>query len=481
MFVGIDLGTSSVKAMLVDDQQKIIGSCSAELSVSRPHSGWSEQNPAEWINAVEQVVAGLKQNYSSALSKVQGIGLAGHMHGATLIDASDKVIRPCMLWNDTRSHLQASKFDANPIFRKLSGNIVFPGFTAPKVDWVRENEPENFGKISKILLPKDYLRFWLTGEYVSEMSDASGTSWLDVEKRDWSSELLSVCELERSFMPMLVEGCDVSGVLRTELASKWGMPSNVVVAGGAGDNAASAIGMGTVAAGSAFISLGTSGVLFAANDSYLPNPESAVHTFCHALPKTWHQMGVILSATDSLNWLSKITSDDANTLTSLLGKELRTPTKTLFLPYLGGERTPHNDADVRGSFVGLEHESGKLELTQAVLEGVVFAFKDNLKALNEAGTNIDRATAVGGGANSEYWLKLLASILDIQIDVPTKGDFGAALGACRLAMLAAGAENAFDICAAPTIERTILPEKNHKQQFLDAYKNYRAQYVRNSA
>lgn len=341
MYIGIDLGTSSVKTVLMDGDQRIVASASASMEVSRPQSGWSEQNPADWIAGVESTFDELKDGHASLLSAVSGIGLSGHMHGATLVDASDKVLRPCILWNDTRSHREAALLDTERS-RALCGNILFPGFTAPKLAWVANNEPDVFAKVSKVLLPKDYLRLWLTGEHVSEMSDAAGTGWLDVAKRDWSDDLLAACNLDRSNMPALVEGVESSGTLRTELAGRFGIPHSAVVAGGAGDNAASACGMGVVAPGAAFVSLGTSGVLFASNESYRPNADSAVHTFCHAIPDTWHQMGVMLAATDSLNWLSAVTDLPAAELTSKLESRRYEPTEVLYLPYLGGERTPHN-------------------------------------------------------------------------------------------------------------------------------------------
>ncbi len=307
MYLGLDLGTSGVKAMLIDGDQKIIGSANGSLDVSRPHSGWSQQEPSHWIRATEEAVAGLKAKHPKELAAVKGVGLSGQMHGATLLDADDRVLRPCILWNDTRSYVEAAALDADPKFRKLTGNIVFPGFTAPKLAWVAKHEPGIFAKVAKVLLPKDYLRLWLTGEHISEMSDSAGTSWLDTGKRKWSSELLAATGLDEKQMPALVEGTAQAGKLRGELAAKWGIAGDAVVAGGAGDNAASACGMGTVSDGAAFVSLGTSGVLFAANAAYLPKPESAVHAFCHALPNTWHQMGVILSATDALNWHSNVT------------------------------------------------------------------------------------------------------------------------------------------------------------------------------
>ncbi|MBB4292761.1 xylulokinase [Rhizobium leguminosarum] len=476
MYLGLDLGTSGVKAMLIDGDQKIVGSANGSLDVSRPHSGWSEQEPAHWARATEEAVAGLKAKHPKELAAVRGIGLSGQMHGATLIDASDKVLRPCILWNDTRSYIEAAALDADPRFRALTGNIVFPGFTAPKLAWVAKHEPAVFAKIAKVLLPKDYLRLWLTGEYISEMSDSAGTSWLDTGKRAWSSELLAATGLSQEQMPALVEGTEQAGKLRSELAAQWGISGDVVVAGGAGDNAASACGMGTVSDGAAFVSLGTSGVLFAANGSYLPKPESAVHAFCHALPNTWHQMGVILSATDALNWHSGVTGKSAADLTGELGETLKAPTGVTFLPYLSGERTPHNDAVIRGVFIGLEHESSRVVLTQAVLEGVAFAIRDNLEALRSAGTNISRVTAIGGGSRSRYWLASIATALGVPVDLPADGDFGAAFGAARLGLIAATGADPIAVCTPPVTSGTIEPVLALTGAYEDAYKRYRALY-----
>lgn len=476
MYLGLDLGTSGVKAMLIDGDQKIIGSANGSLDVSRPHSGWSEQEPAHWVRATEEAVAGLKAKHPKELAAVKGIGLSGQMHGATLLDASDKVLRPCILWNDTRSHIEAAALDADPRFRKLTGNIVFPGFTAPKLAWVAKNEPEIFAKVAKVLLPKDYLRLWLTGEHISEMSDSAGTSWLDTGKRAWSSELLAATNLDEKQMPTLVEGTEQGGKLRGELVSAWGISGDVVVAGGAGDNAASACGMGTVSDGAAFVSLGTSGVLFAANAAYLPKPESAVHAFCHALPNTWHQMGVILSATDALNWHSSVTGKSAADLTGEIGEGLKAPTGVTFLPYLSGERTPHNDAVIRGAFIGLEHESSRAVLTQAVLEGVSFAIRDNLEALRSAGTDISRVTAIGGGSRSRYWLASIATALDVPVDMPADGDFGAAFGAARLGLIAATGADPVAVCTPPVTAGTIEPVAALSGAYEDAYKRYRSVY-----
>ncbi len=476
MYLGLDLGTSGVKAMLIDGDQKIIGSANGSLDVSRPHSGWSQQEPSHWIRATEEAVAGLKAKHPKELAAVKGVGLSGQMHGATLLDADDRVLRPCILWNDTRSYVEAAALDADPKFRKLTGNIVFPGFTAPKLAWVAKHEPGIFAKVAKVLLPKDYLRLWLTGEHISEMSDSAGTSWLDTGKRKWSSELLAATGLDEKQMPALVEGTAQAGKLRGELAAKWGIAGDAVVAGGAGDNAASACGMGTVSDGAAFVSLGTSGVLFAANAAYLPKPESAVHAFCHALPNTWHQMGVILSATDALNWHSNVTGQSAADLTNELGETLKTPSGVTFLPYLSGERTPHNDAVIRGAFIGLEHESSRVVLTQAVLEGVSFAIRDNLEALRSAGTDISRVTAIGGGSRSRYWLASIATALGVPVDLPADGDFGAAFGAARLGLIAATGAEPVSVCTPPKTAKTIEPVAALSGAYEDAYRRYRALY-----
>jgi xylulokinase len=481
MYMGLDLGTSGVKALLIDDTQHIIGSATGGLVVARPHPGWSEQDPFAWIRATEEALDALRTRHGKALAAVKGIGLSGQMHGATLLDHSDTVLRPCILWNDTRSFEEAARLDADPRFRAITGNVVFPGFTAPKLVWVKEHEPAIFAQVRRVLLPKDYLRLWLTGEHVGEMSDAAGTSWLDTGGRRWSEELLAATGMSVDQMPRLMEGIDPSGILRPELATRWGMGSGIVVAGGAGDNAASAIGAGTVAAGSAFVSLGTSGVLFAATARYSPNPDSAVHSFCHALPDTWHQMGVILSAAAALDWFATLTGSTPKGLTEALGDTLMPPGPVTFLPYLSGERTPHNDAAIRGVFVGLAHESDRAALTRAVMEGVAFALRDNLEALRATGTEPQRVTAVGGGSKARYWLKVVATALGLPIDLPAEGDFGASFGSARLGMIAATGAEPLEVCTPPATAVTIAPEGPLRDTFEEAYQRYRALYPAVSA
>ena len=472
MFIGLDLGTSGLKAVLIDEGQSILAEATAPLEAVRPQSGWSEQAPAAWLDAADLAIRGLAAKVS--LASVRAIGLSGQMHGATLLDAADEVLRPCILWNDTRAAEEAAELDADPRFRDLTGNIVFPGFTAPKLVWVARHEPATFAKVAKVLLPKDYLRFWLTGDYVAEMSDAAGTSWLDVGARDWSDDLLAATGLTRAQMPRLVEGTEVSGQLRDTLANRWGLPNGVIVAGGGGDNASSAVGVGVVNAGDAFVSLGTSGVLFAATDAYRPDAATAVHTFCHALPQTWHQMGVILAAADALNWFAGIADTPAATLTGVLGP-LKAPGRTLFLPYLGGERTPHNNASIRGAFLHLDHGTDRIALTRAVLEGVTHAIRDSRDALAATGTKIERLIAVGGGSKSDYWVQAIATALDLPVALPVAGDFGGAFGAARLAIMAATGAGV-EIATPPAIARTIDPDPALTDAFTDAHTRYRASY-----
>ncbi len=474
MYLGIDIGTSSVKTVLFDRDQQLVGQASQALTVSRPHPGWSEQNPEDWWRAVEGTIGTLAREHG--LGGLLGIGLSGQMHGAVCLDPDGKVIRPAILWNDGRSMAECAEIEAAfPRAREVAGNIAMPGFTAPKIAWLRKHEPESFRQIDMVLLPKDYVRFRLTGHHVSEMSDASGTFWLDVAARDWSDDLLEATGLSRSAMPRLVEGSEISGELLPELAERWGIGRTVVVAGGAGDNAAAACGVGVVTPGSAFVSLGTSGVLFVSNAAFSPNTEGAVHAFCHAIPDTWHQMGVILSASDSLEWLARIAGQKAADLAGAVGP-VTAPSAVSFLPYLSGERTPHNDAGARGAFVGLSQSDGTRDLTQAVMEGVAYAFADCQRVLKDAGTDFASALAVGGGARSETWLGIIANVLDRPLQIAADSDVGAALGAARLAICAAEGADPAEVCAAPEILRTIEPDPKLVPLYREGYARYRALY-----
>jgi len=457
MYCGIDLGTSSLKVVLIDEDDRLVASAARPLALKRPHPGWSEQDPAAWWSACTAALDELKEAAPAALAAVRGIGLSGQMHGAVLLDAADRVLRPAILWNDGRAMAECAAFEAAcPESRRLSGNLAMPGFTAPKLLWVRGHEPAVFAATRSVLLPKDHLRLHLTGEKVSEPSDAAGTLWLDVARRDWSEPLLAACGLDRAAMPRLVEGSAASGRLRAELAARWGMAVPPVVAGGGGDNAASACGVGAVGPGAAFVSLGTSGVLFVATDRFLAAPERAVHSFCHALPGVWHQMAVILSATASLEWLAAVCGRSVAALVADLPEaEAGAP---FFLPYLSGERTPHNDSSLRGLFAGLGAEQGAGDLARAVLEGVAFALRDGRDALAAAGTEIHDLIAVGGGARSRPWLQILADALEREIDMPADPSAGAALGAARLGRLAAEGAEPAAVCRPPELRARVTPD-----------------------
>ena len=459
MFLGIDLGTSGVKAVLADGQQAIVATGDAPLAVSRPHPLWSEQDPEDWWRATCVAVAAIRAENPAAMAAVAGIGLSGQMHGATLLDSGDRVIRPAILWNDGRSGAECDELEARvPASRDITGNLAMPGFTAPKLLWVARNEPEAFSRVAKVLLPKDYVRLRMTGEHVSEMSDAAGTLWLDVAARDWSGPMLAATGLSRDHMPHLVEGSEPGGSLRGAVASEWGVPAGVPVAGGAGDNAAAAAGIGAVKPGAGFLSLGTSGVLFVSNAAYSPNPDEAVHAFCHCLPGTWHQMSVILSAAACVDWVAALTgADDVASLLEAVEAAGDRTGDLVFLPYLSGERTPHNDPKAMGVFFGLTHDVDRVGLARAVLEGVAFAFADGQDALLNAGADIEAISVVGGGARSRYWGRILASSLGRSLHFHVEGEMGPAFGAARLARMATTGEDPSSVCTPPAVSHTVDP------------------------
>jgi xylulokinase len=482
MYLGIDLGTSELKVLLLDEHQQVIAVAHEALSVSRPQPLWSEQNPQDWWIAMKSAVARLKQRHGSMLAAVKGIGLAGQMHGAVLLDRQDQVLRPAILWNDVRAGPQCARLEERfADCREITGNLAMPGFTAPKLLWVAEHEPDIFPSIAKILLPKDFLRLRLCDEHISEMSDAAGTLWLDVKKRDWSDAMLHACHLNRTQMPRLIEGCESGGVLCSSLARKWGMRGDVVIAGGAGDNAASAIGMGAIENGQAFISLGTSGVFFVANDQYKPNPAQGVHTFCHALPGRWHQMAVILSAASCLRWATHVTNAKnegalLNEIASIDPIEIRRA--PIFLPYLSGERTPHNDPRAQGVWFGLTHDTSRAALGYAVIEGVAFALLDGYRALQAAGTHVLTASVVGGGSKSRYWSELLASALQLPLSRHSGNDVSAALGAARLAMLATNPSvGAAKICTTPPNTDVIAPNPTIAEAMQPRFERFKKLYA----
>lgn len=478
MYLGIDLGTSEVKALVIDEKGETVATHSAPLTIQRLHLHWSEQAPQEWWEATNYLIEALREKCTEHWGAIKAIGLSGQMHGAVLLDDADDVIRPAILWNDTRCHEECFELEtAAPELHEIAGNLAMPGFTAPKLIWVRKHEPENFARISTVLLPKDYLRFKMTGRKVSDMSDSAGTLWLDVAKRDWSDSLLDKCQLTRAQMPELVEGCEVSASLSAEIAHKWGLSPSVIVAGGGGDNAVSAIGVGAVRPGDAFISLGTSGVLFVVNEKYRPAPESAVHAFCHVLPQRWHQMSVMLSAASCLQWFCRIVGTTEVELLAEI-EQLSEEEKSkapLFLPYLSGERTPHNDPEATGMFHSLTHSTNRASLGYAVIEGVSFGIADGLRALQDSGTHIEQCSLVGGGARSSFWAQLLADILHLPTITHKGGETGGALGAARLACLASG-KLVDEVCKKPEIYRVYQPNAERESALSERYSRFRALY-----
>ena len=465
MYLGIDLGTSAVKAILVDDTQRVVASASRALTSASPRPGHSEQEPADWIDATFAILDALKADHPRELADVEGIGLSGQMHGATLLDATLRPLRPCILWNDGRSAAECRILEERwPALRATTGNKAMPGFTAPKLLWVAAHEPEIFAATRIVLLPKAYLRLVLSGEVIEDVSDASGSLWLDVARRDWSDDGLSATGLSRQQMPRLVEGCAPAARLRNELALRWGMTRRPMIAGGAGDNPASAIGIGAIRPGTACVSLGTSGALLAPTDKIAANPDRVVHTFAHAIPAMWIQAGAILSAASCLAWIARLFGASEADLLAPLGARPTVPSQVSFLPYLSGERTPHDDPDARGMIDGLNHGTDRAAIVQAVLEGVAFAFADCRDALADAGIAVSQADAIGGGW-SRFWLSVLANVLNFPIHRFDEGETGAAFGAARLGRLAVTGEAIDAVCTPPRRIETFEPER----ALVDAY------------
>ncbi|WP_420105175.1 xylulokinase [Herbaspirillum huttiense] len=480
MYLGIDLGTSEVKAVVIDETGALLALAGSTLTVSRPHPRWSEQSPADWWQATCATVDKLREQLGSErFGRIRAIGLSGQMHGAVLMDAQDAVLRSAILWSDSRSAPECAELERRaPRLHGIAGNLAMPGFTAPKLLWVARHEPQLFARIATVLLPKDWLRFMMTGRKVCDPSDAAGTLWLDVEGRNWSDELLAASGMRRDQMPALVDGSAVSGTLLPEVAQAWGLRADVIVAGGAGDGAASAVGIGAVKPGDGFLSLGTSGVLFVVNDRFRPNPGRAIHAFCHTLPQRWHQMSVMLSAASCLRWFCRLCSvDEKSLLTEIeqLDEEARN-NAPLFLPYLSGERTPHNDPYATGVFHGLTPEHQRAALGYAVLEGVAFGMVDGLDALRAAGTDVAELSLVGGGARSIYWAQLLADALQVRIVTHVGSEAGGALGAARLAWLADGGDEA-EVCRKPAQQALYQPDAGRHAALQVRLQRYRAIYA----
>ncbi len=461
MYLGIDIGTSAVKAVIMDDSGAVVAEARVALSISRPHPLWSEQDPTEWWAATNAAVTQLDRGLRA---KVRAAGLSGQMHGAVLLNKARKVIRPAILWNDGRCEAECAELLARePRAHELTGNLIMPGFTAPKLLWVKKHEPDAWRDLDLVLLPKDYIRLRMTGEAVTDLSDASGTLWVDVAHRRWSPEMLAATDLSVDQMPKLVEGDANTGILRDELAEAWGMP-RVPVAAGGGDNAAGAVGVGVIRDGDALLSLGTSGVLFAATKDYRPNVEGTVHAFCHCLPDRWHQMSVMLNAASCLDWVVALTrAAGVGEMLADLEKAGRIDTPEIFLPYLTGERTPHNDPYAKGVYFGMSSATDPNSLAIATLQGVAMALADGMDVLTQAGTQFDSITVIGGGARSAFWGKTLAAALNKPLVYRDGADLGPSYGAARLAKLALKEDTIDDVCKAPPIVHVIEPDASLRE------------------
>ncbi|QRV25211.1 xylulokinase [Marinomonas foliarum] len=478
MYIGIDLGTSGVKVILMDENGRVAASCSSPLSVSRPFDLWSEQNPEDWWQATDLAMLQLASEHN--LQGVKAIGLSGQMHGATLLGKQGEVLRPAMLWNDGRSHEECLSLQRRcPEVQAITGNLVMPGFTAPKLLWVKQHEPDVFAQIDKVLLPKDYLRFRMTGDFATDVSDASGTLWLNMEQRAWSETMLQATGLNEKQMPKVYEGSEITGTIDELLAKRWSMPIVPVVAGG-GDNAAGAVGMGIISPEQTMLSLGTSGVIFAVSDGFTANPAAALHSFGHAVPNTWHTMSVMLSAASCIDWVTKLAQFSSVEL-ALLAAENRVDhdSKLTFLPYLSGERTPHNDANAKGVFWGMTHETTPADLVLAVLEGVSFALLDGLDAVRSAQNISEGIDVIGGGAKSTYWLQMLADVFNVSMDYRAGGEVGPALGAARLAAIGDQGQGALnEICTKPALIKRYLPNQANSSRYTEKRRRFQNLYQR---
>lgn len=476
MFLGIDLGTSGVKSILIDHNQTIVAQAvSRPLEVTRLHPGWSEQDPDLWWDVVCETLDALQQSHGAALSAVEGIGLSGQMYGAVVLDAADQPIRPAILWNDTRSTAECDRLmDSVPDLIDLVGRNPTPGVTATKLLWLREHEPDTFAATKTVLLPKDYVRLKLSGDKASDRADSSGTMWLDLQTRNWSQRMLDVTGLDLSHMPELFEGTDATGRMRPELAARWGMTKQPVIAGGGGDNACGACGTGVIEDGNGTVSLGTSGVLFVVNATPRAAKNAAIESLCHAVPDRWHQMSVVLSATSCLTWLSQRLKRSPAELIAELGDAPRRATDLIFVPFLDGCWSPRSNADIRGGFLGLAHQHDDAAMAQAVLQGVAFSIAECADAFRASGTEFQRLLAIGGGSKSPLWMSILATSLGVDLDVPKSSAIGAAFGAARLGMIAASGAHPQSVLKPPGIEHVVQPDHAHADSYARAFERWRA-------
>lgn len=479
LYIGVDLGTSAVKLLLMDGAGKILNTVSKEYPLEFPHPGWSQQAPEDWKKAVFQGIPELLTGFDSSL--VRGIGCGGQMHGLVILDSQDDVIRPAILWNDGRTAKQVD-FLNNEVGKQVlsarTANIAFAGFTAPKVLWVRENEPENFARIAKLMLPKDYINYVLTGVHSCDYSDASGMLLLDVEHKRWSKEMLELCGLTEAQMPTLFESFEKIGVVKPEVAALLGLPEGVVVAAGAGDNAAAAVGTGVVGDGGCNISLGTSGTVFISSAKFGVDSTNGLHAFAHA-DGGYHLMGCMLSAASCNKWLM----DEIYKTSDYAGEQLPITEDKLgknhvyFLPYLMGERSPINDTNARATFIGMTMDTTRADLTQAVLEGVAFAIRDSVEVAKSLGISVTSSMICGGGAKSPLWKRIMANVLNIPLNSPAS-EQGPGMGGAMLAMVACGEyATVQDACnAMVSVASTVEPEPELAALYEKRYQQFRQIY-----
>ena len=476
VLVGLDIGTTGVKAIAVAPDGRVLGVAEQGYPLSTPHAGWSEQDPEDWWRATRAALAELRAQIGAG-SEIAGIGLSGQMHGLVALDAADRVVRPAILWNDQRTGAECAEIEERIGLERLialTGNRALTGFTAPKLLWLRRHEPDSYGRIARIMLPKDYVRLRLTGEWAIDVADASGTLLLDVARRTWSAEVLDALEIPAAWLPPVLESPEVSGltIACDELAQ--GIP----VAAGAGDCAAAAVGVGIDRPGPLSIVLGTSGVVFAALPGFASDPQARVHAFCHAVPGQWHAMGVMLSAAGSLQWLRDRLAPETSFADLVAEAEAWAPgvDGLLFAPYLAGERTPHADPSARAAFTGLELRHDRGALVRAVLEGVAFGLRDSLELVRGLGGPVDRARASGGGARG-LWLQIVASALGLPIEL-TAVEEGSAYGAALLGGVAGGVfadvPDAVDRCVR--VRTTVDPDPAWQAVYDDTYARFRALY-----
>ena len=478
-YIGVDLGTSAVKLLLVDDQGTILNSASREYPLIFPQPGWCEQEPAEWWRACTEGIHALMAGFDA--SRVAGIGCGGQMHGLVVLDEEDRVIRPTILWNDGRTAQEVEYLNSTIGTDRISAytaNIAFAGFTAPKLLWMKKHEPENFSRIAKIMLPKDYINYRLTGVHACDYSDASGLLLLDVQHKRWSPEMLELCSVRREQLPRLFESYEVIGTLLPAAARAWGLPEGVRVIAGAGDNAAAAVGTGTVKDGSCNISLGTSGTIFISSDAFGVDPHNALHSFAHANGK-YHLMGVVLSAASCNKWLCDEilkTRDYAAEQTDMTPDKLGR-NGVFFLPYLMGERSPINDTDARGTFVGLSMDTTRSDVVQAVLEGVAFAIRDSFEVARALGIPVSRSKLCGGGGKSPVWRSIMANVLNIPLDIPVAEE-GPGYGGAMLAMVGCGAYESVAACADALVKvaKVVEPDPAIAARYEAQYRKFQKIY-----